>query len=133
MANPLTVSSLVLGSGIVTVTGNSLYLNGGPIGSAVIFNPQTTSTYLVTPTDSFNVVAMSGALTQTVILPSGTNFVPGVQILIERYGTGIVNIGTTGTVRMQSRSGVSGLAAQFSVATAILRDNTTWLVGGDLQ
>lgn len=134
MPNPLTASSIILDTGVLSLSGNQLLVNGllsTHVG--VSFNVQTGPVYLVTTNDSFNTISMSGTVPQQVILPSGNGFVAGTQVLIERFGTGVVNIGTTGAVIMQSRSGVSGIAAQFSIATAILRNNTTWLVAGDMM
>lgn len=93
---------------------------------------QTVNTYLVTQNDTLKMLSMTGTQTQNVIFPSGVGFETGTRIIVERFGTGAVNIGVTGGVIFQSLSGMSGIQGQFGRVDVILRNLTTWVGAGNL-
>ena len=132
----LSSNGILLGSGILTATGNSLYMNGALAGGSSssstadisgYFYPLFTyanAEYILKSGDSNNIIRFTGE-EFTPILVSCPNYLPvGFRTLCIQDGSGqVVFSGSDGAI-VQSRDQYTGTLGPYSEATITVKSNT---------
>jgi len=98
---------------------------------ALTINTQSGTTYTLVATDSDSkMVQFTSSSSVTVTVPAST-FTAGQQINLTRYGTGSVTVQGGAGVTINSSPSLI-LRAQYSAATIVCIDSTTFIMYGDL-
>lgn len=99
--------------------------------SGLVSGGTETTTTLTTDAGVFITTSTNSAFTLTVPA-SLTNFPVGYQVSIMQLGTGQVHIVAGSGAAIVSANSMSYLRTQYSAATLIKKDSTTWYLFGDI-
>lgn len=135
-----TSSVLAVNGGISgnTVTGGTIYSGANEIST--LFAPKLiplrsdSTDRILSATDSGAFIAMSGAGTQNIVVPSNSA-VPlsnGFQVVIQQTGAGSVHFSADTGVTIQSYSGATTLAGQYAGASLTKTGSNTWALIGNV-
>lgn len=103
-----------------------------PIGTSGLVSGGTEATTTLT-TDAGVFITTSANAAVTLTVPANlTNFPVGYQVSIMQLGTGQVHIVAGSGATIVSANSMSYLRTQYSAATLIKKDATTWYLFGDI-
>ena len=119
-------NQILLGSGILSSTGNSLYFNGATIGGSSINNIYTydSTGYTLQSADDKNILVFTGTGTSPVNLICPNNLSKGFKVtFIQECSGQIVPSGSSGST-MHSRDNYTGTIGVYSEGTLTITSNS---------
>jgi len=112
------------------------YLNSSSMGSNVLVNTQTGTSYTVTLADysSGLIIEMNNASENTVTIPpnSSVAFPVGAVIPIRQLGVGVTTIAAGSGVTLLNPHATANIATQYGSATIHQRATDEWVLEGNL-
>ena len=144
--NSSSIADLALTASYINTAQTASYYGGSVISSSysitasyvapkpIAINTQTGSSYIISSSDLYNLIAMSSSISNTVIIPNDTelNTPIGSNLLITSDGIGQTTItGSTGVSILSNNSKLK-LTGQYSFASLIKRSENIWSLTGDI-
>lgn len=136
--SPSVLARLAIGTnGYVLVSNGTApsWVNPSTLGTAIVTNVQSGTTYTLILTDQDKALELTNASAVTVTIPpySTVAFPTGSVIELLRYGAGEVSVSPGAGVTLLSPLSARRLNLQYSSAVIRKRSTDEWLLEGDIK